>query len=352
MLVLDCSSSLAGDFEKAQSNANDFINTLYSAVSESGGNSNDDTVYSTKPIDLSVAIFKNGTRYYLTTEQLKKANLNDATVEGLVVLSKLGDFIISPSELNWEGNITAANAMRYYSDLLPDKDQASIVSARYPEIHYALVELGWTGLWWGTQPYYNDYLTKTDYDSNGNKYIISLRNYTGGNLGAGNYAYIRGFLPIDTEGPIIWKDERDLTLAVKKDGKRYFISDANEDLSAYDEVEGVAVFFGGEKFIIKLYSEQSNTLTQEMAVTFYEDLLPTYAQARIISLNRNQINSALTKFGGTNFSIYVSYLVGDKYDDARHYYLYFKDSDNYNQYGSISYGSGQVIVRGVIPIED
>lgn len=349
MLVLDCSSSLAGDFEKAQSNANDFINTLYSAVSESGGNSNDDTVYSTKPIDLSVAIFKNGTRYYLTTEQLKKANLNDATVEGLVVLSKLGDFIISPSELNWEGNITAANAMRYYSDLLPDKDQASIVSARYAVINDALRNLGWH-IFYTTSSYLR-YLTKTSY-SGDYKYTIDLYYYRGGELGTSTYGVIRGIVPLDTVGPIIWEDERDLTLAVKKDGKRYFISDANEDLSAYDEVEGVAVFFGGEKFIIKLDDEQSNALTQEMAVTFYEDLLPTYAQARIISLNRNQINSALTKFGGTNFSIYVSYLVGDKYDDARHYFLYFNDSDNFNQYGSISYGSGQVIVRGVIPIED
>ncbi len=351
MLVLDCSSSLAGDFEKAQSNANDFINTLHSAVSESGGKV-DDTVYSATPKDLSVAIFKNGTRYYLTPEQYKKANLKDAVVEGLVVLSNLGDFIIS-QELLYSGYwIYVDNAMKYYSELLPNKVQASIISARYPEINSALYSLGWERF-----NYYSGdtsmsnmyYLTKTPYNSTSN-YCINLRREDGGNLDYSSGGYLRGVVPLEKGGPIQWKDERDLTLAVKKDGKRYYISDPSEDLSAYDEVEGIAVFFHGEKFIIKLQDEQLNTLTIDMAISFYKDQLPTEAQAKIISLNRHQIQSAISKFGGSKLNQYY-YLTGAKNTSGKYYTINMMSS-SYSDYGSLYTPDSQVYVRGVIPIED
>lgn len=106
MLVLDCSNSLGDQFATAQSNAKGFIKTLYEASGFSTDPDNPDdpgttetTIYSTKPLDLSVAIWKDGTRYYLTPEQYKNANLTNATVEGMTVTSKLGDFIISPDLL-------------------------------------------------------------------------------------------------------------------------------------------------------------------------------------------------------------------------------------------------------------
>ena len=61
MLVLDCSSSLADDFVKAQTNAKDFINTLYNSTQQY-------TLYSTTPKDLSLAIWKDGTRYYISKD--------------------------------------------------------------------------------------------------------------------------------------------------------------------------------------------------------------------------------------------------------------------------------------------
>ncbi|MDE5976460.1 MAG: hypothetical protein K2G69_07920 [Muribaculaceae bacterium] len=101
MLVLDCSSSLADDFSKAQNNAKDFISTLYQAV---GGTENpgeqEETIYSTTPKDLSIAIWKDGTRYYLTPEQYKKANITNAIVEGLTIIGGGESFILSPYDIH------------------------------------------------------------------------------------------------------------------------------------------------------------------------------------------------------------------------------------------------------------
>ena len=70
MLVLDCSSSLADDFVKAQTNAKDFINTLYNSVNNSNDPDKDvdNALYSTTPKDLSLAIWKDGTRYYISKD--------------------------------------------------------------------------------------------------------------------------------------------------------------------------------------------------------------------------------------------------------------------------------------------
>lgn len=56
VLVLDCSSSLADDFAKAQSNAKDFVNTLYDAVKADGGSGSSDdnpSVQFPETVDLS-----------------------------------------------------------------------------------------------------------------------------------------------------------------------------------------------------------------------------------------------------------------------------------------------------------
>ena len=299
MLVLDCSSSLADDFVKAQTNAKDFISTLYQAV---GGTENpgeqEETIYSTKPIDLSVAIWKDNTRYYLTSEQYKNANLTNVTVEGLVVLSNMGDFIISPYLLQ-SYDVVGSIAADYYGEVLPDKQQASVISARYIDINNTLGTIGWqkfiTSDDW-------PYLTKTVANSSsGTYYTLNLYFQTGGNLSSDSRGLVRGVVPLNLDEEISWGIPNDLTLSVIKDGERHFITNGNEDLSQYDEIEGVAVMVKGAKFIIQLYNAQSGQITASTAISLYNDILPTRKVAEIISMKYYDINRALAKFGGSQF---------------------------------------------------
>ncbi len=350
MLVLNCSNSLADDFIKAQTNAKDFINTLYQTVDGSeGGNEGDDdnetTIYSTTPLDLSVAVWMEGKRYYLTQEQYKNANLSNATVEGLTVLSNMGNFIISPNDIQ-SSSVYKDYAMKYYSDILPDKEQATVISARYVDINNVLANLGWSAFSTSSNV---GYMTKTAYNSDYN-YLISLRYYTGGELAYGsNEGYIRGVKMIE-DNTIVWNDTRDLTLAVKKDSKRYFLTNPNDDLTQYDEVEGVAVVLGDQKFIIRLNNEQSGTVEKSAAMSLYGDILPNKEQAEIISMKWRDINNALSALGGTEFSTSpdVHYMTKAAYNSEYNYQIYLR----YYYGGSLSYGSYSGYIRGVKVFED
>lgn len=344
MLVLDCSSSLADDFVRAQTNAKDFISTLYQAV---GGTENpgekEETIYSTKPIDLSVAIWKDGTRYYLTLDQYKNANLANATVEGLTVLSNMGDFIISPDLLQSNG-VFGSMAVDYYGDLLPDKQQASVISARYIDINDALDSIGWQRFITNSSC---NYLTKTEYSPGSqNYYTINLYYADGGNLYDYYGGFVRGVVPLNTEGEISWYRLNDLSLSVIKDGERYFLTNADEDLSQYDEIEGIAVMVNGTEFIVQLHNAQSGSITASTAMSLYNDILPTSREAQIISMKYYDINRALAKFGGTQFVTNTSYNYLTKteyYTGGDEYYtinLYYADG------GSLYYNSSGYI-RGV-----
>ena len=360
MLVLDCSSSLSDDFIKVQTNAKDFINTLYQAVDGSeGGNEGDDdnetTIYSTTPLDLSVAVWMEGKRYYLTQEQYKNANLSNATVEGLTVLSNMGNFIISPYDIQ-STTVYKDYAMKYYSDILPDKEQATVISARYVDINNILSNLGWNTFSTSSDGYY---MTKTAYNSDYN-YQINLYYYKGGNLtGRSNnsyYGYIRGVKSIE-DNIIVWKDSRDMTLAViKKNGKRFFhpISVESEGLTHfYDEIEGVAVVLGDQKFIIRLNNEQSGTVEKSAAMSLYGDILPNKEQAEIISMKWHDINNALSAFGGTAFSTASDgyYMTKTAYNSDYNYQinLYYYKGGNLTGRYSNSYSG---YIRGVKAFED
>ena len=350
MLVLDCSNSLGEQFATAQSNAKGFINTLYEASGFStnpdeteNGDNTETTIYSTKPLDLSVAVWKDDTRYYLSTEQYRNANLTGYTVEGLTVLSALGNFIISPTEL--QSNMTSVTyAMKYYENLLPDKDQASVISARYVDINSTLSGLGWIILQSSSI-----YLTKTPVSESSN-YAIFHSYYYDGEITTASEGYIRGVKDI-TNDQISWKDPRDLNLAVKKDGVRTFLKSMPDDLSIYDEVEGVAVFMGDQNFIIKLQNEQSGTVKKEIAMALYESILPTKEQAEVISLRYSDINSALIHFGGSEFFSTSHYMTKTPYDETYNYQInlwYYKG-------GSLAgdlHNSTSGCIRGVITIED
>lgn len=371
MLVLDCSSSLANDFVKAQTNAKDFISTLYQAV---GGTENpdepDESIYSTTPKDLSVAIWKNGTRYYLTPEQYKDANLSNVKIEGLTVLSSMANFIISPDLLQ-SGQVTKNSAMTYYKDLLPDKIQASVISTRSIEINDCLSNIGWKTfstsqyISFDGSSYSSYYMTKTAYNTDYN-YQINLYYHKGGNLAGdpNNYnltwGFIRGVVPLTDEGPVTWTDSDDLKLSVIKDGERKLLSNVEDDLSQYDIIEGVYVSVGEHKFIVKLQNEQIGQITKESAMNLYSDLLPDYEQAKIISLKYYDINKAIRSWGGNPFvtTQYVNingsnyspyYMTKTVYDKNYNYQINLYHYKGGNLAGNPNgYNSTWGFIRGVI----
>lgn len=341
MLVLDCSSSLADDFVRAQANAKDFVNTLYEAAGGSLVPEEDETIYSTTPTDLSAAIWKNGVRYYLTPEQFKKANLKDCIVEGLTVLSNMGNFIISPTDLV-SNTVNAFIASSYYADKVPDYTQSSVISARYIDINQAFDGIGWSRL---ANARGIVYLTTTDYNA-GSNWVINLYDYSGGALGHASAGLLRGVSPILEDSPICWQDERDLSLAVVKDGKRMFIKDGGIDLSQFDEIEGLVVVTGDEKFIIKLHDEQSGVVNIYTAMSLYGDILPTGDQATVISARFWDINDALTTFGGDGFISSNYYVTKTTYNADSNWLIHLY---NYKG-GSLDHGSSGCI-RGVKLLE-
>ena len=140
MLVLDCSSSLGNTgFEQAKTNAKDFINTLYEAVCEDEGPAEENNaIYSTVPKDLTLAIWKEGTRYYLTKSEYDKANLSDAVIEGLTIVAGGESFILSLNDVQTNFIASVETAQKLYGDILPTVDQGKIISAKCLDINTAL----------------------------------------------------------------------------------------------------------------------------------------------------------------------------------------------------------------------
>ena len=331
MLVLDCSSSLGNDFSIVQSNAKSFVETLCPSV-ENPDNPDDpatqdpETLYSTKPIDLSLAVNINGKRYYLTSEQYANANLSGAVKEGLTVLQGDEQFIIAlksmPTSMTYW---TYANT--YYGSYLPTAAQAKIISARYNYISNAMSSFG---------AYFN-----YGWTSSKNTYYYA----GGGVLGTtdvdGRF-YIRPVLPVSAPSPIQWNPEEDLKLVVEKDGKRSYLSTEQyeamgENLDDYNVI-GIAVISGSEKFIIALKDEPT-AMIWDTAYSLYGTRLPTDPQGIVISMRYSSINSAIEAFGGRSLRYGWT-------QTSRYFY------DGNGLLGSPSDSNSKFYVRCVYPFED
>lgn len=332
MLVLDCSSSLGNDFSIVQSNAKSFVETLCPSV-ENPDNPDDpatqdpETLYSTKPIDLSLAVNINGKRYYLTSEQYANANLSGAVKEGLTVLQGDEQFIIAlksmPTSMTYW---TYANT--YYGSYLPTAAQAKIISARYNYISNAMSSFG---------AYFN-----YGWTSSKNTYYYA----GGGVLGTtdvdGRF-YIRPVLPVSAPSPIQWNPEEDLKLVVEKDGKRSYLSTEQyeamgENLDDYNVI-GIAVISGSEKFIIALKDEPTDAMIWDTAYSLYRTRLPTDPQGIVISMRYSSINSAIEAFGGRSLRYGWT-------QTSRYFY------DGNGLLGSPSDSNSKFYVRCVYPFED
>ncbi|MBQ8592753.1 MAG: hypothetical protein IJ467_00470 [Bacteroidaceae bacterium] len=314
MLVLDCSSSLGDQFPMVQANAKSFIATLCSSSNsgESGEGETPEkplpTLYSTTPVDLSLAVSYNGVRYYLTQEQYAKANLSDAIIEGVTVITGDESFIIA-MENEPTDYMASSYARKYYGDNLPSKSQGEVISARWSYINNAIKAFGGTEF---STKFWTSYYT-SDYDY-----------YTyagGGNIGYYYYYGDRGEFPVrlvyptTVATPIVWRDPLDLSLAVRKDSVMTYYTQTEWadviDKTEY-EIVGVSVSTDTIKFIVAMQNEPADDMLASNAREYYGDNLPTESQGRVISARWSYINNAIKAFGGTEFStrFWTSYYSG------------------------------------------
>ncbi len=335
MLVLDCSSSLGSQFSTAQSNAKSFIATLCNSSDDSsggeGGGSGDFTLYSTTPVDLSLAVSFNKTRYYLTQEQYTKANLSNAIVEGVTVVTGDEAFIIALEDEPTSAISISGTVGSFYRENLPNYKQGQIISSRWSYINNAIAAFGGTkmsgGRWVNAKNSNNGYYYYT-YDNNGE---INT-SYSSATFG------VRLVKPVTATSPIQWRNPLDLTLVVEKNGIReYLTKDEYTTLSEEYDVLGVAVITGDEKFIISLEDEPTEDITGSAAFSLYGSSLPTKTQGYIISGRWSYINNAIAAFGGTKMS-------GGRWVNAKnsnngyYYYTYDNNGEINTSYSSATFG--------------
>ena len=363
MLVLDCSSSLDKDFTKAQTNAKDFINTLYEAVGGeegSGGSADvDNAIYSTVPKDLTLAIWKDDTRYYLTKEEYDKANLSDVVVEGLAILAGGESFILSLNDVQSNSIASVEITNLLYGDILPSENQGKIISAKCIDINRAIESFGGIPIdVIGSACYYTSATTK-DSDNYSvfytNCIFISNNSYFGQLVGVRGAPSIRGVKSTSYDSIIYWNDPNDLNLSVLINDERVFlnISEYEAIKEEIDTVEGIVVIAGCERFIIHLDNAQSSSIQSvETANILYKDILPCELQGRIITAKYADINSALKTFGGIPFDDHTNYYTSATMLDNGYYTNCIRIMPGYFTSGELcSDFSSYPYIRGITNIE-
>lgn len=336
MLILDCSSSLGEQFATAQTNAKSFIATLCQSTEETPSEPETPSTVldnlSTTPIDLSLAVSKDGVRYYMTEEQYSSvSNLNGYIIEGLTVISGSESFIIALENANGGYYMNHNAASRSY--YLPNQNQGIIISARFNDINSALTAFG-------GKAFYTDSIYWTSYTTNSYYYAIYGSGGTLSSISAySNECYwVREVKPTSDTSPIIWEKENHLKLAVKKDGVRSFISQKDyksTDLTGY-QIEGVVVALPKRtEFIVSLYNASSNSMAYSAAKQLYGELLPTTTQALDISTCLDMLNSALSAFGGSKLGTTTGYWIYTT-STSSFYYIYGSGGTYYSVSSSLA----------------
>ncbi len=330
MLVLDCSSSLGDDFAALQEHAKSFIAKLLNKQDETDPSDPDNYPsdhLSTKPLDLSLSVVKDGKRYYVKQEEYADLNKDAYTIEGLCVVDGTDTpFIIalknaSTDYMGW----SIANSL--YD--LPTYNQGVVISSRWTDINNALKVFGGNTI--------NLIWTSAAGSNSSSHYYIDR---SGGSLYTTSYndVYVRPVVSINNL-PVPWltSPENDLTLAVNNGKTRLFIDKdeylANGVPSGYT-VEGLAVCSRLGDFIIALANESSDYMYHYAALQMYgEDALPTYNQGRVISARWTDVNDALKVFGG---SAITSAWTSEPYSSTSSNYYYISKSQGilYSSNGS------------------
>lgn len=333
VLILDCSSSIDAQFGTLKNNAKGFIKTLCDAsdfgIADPGNPDNpeepnkpDYGLYSTSPIDLSVAVWMNDQRYYLTVEQYKNANLSNAIVEGATVVSGGESFIIEPG-LATTSPILLLND---YQNYVPSLAQGRIMSARWNAINNVLNTIGGYTFITG-----NEYWLQERY------YFYQSGGTISGQLYSSAHCFLKRVQPTSVTGQINWNGKNDLTACYQlADGSYSYVSMYDYEINNVPQeatLLGLYISYPGSDtgFVLGLHNEDCGTVVYSMAETLYGDKIPTIAEAQMISARWSEINQAISNFGGNKL------LYGDCYWVRDLYYTYTSGGDVYGQLSSTNY---------------
>ncbi len=158
----------------------------------------DNYLYSTTLKDLTLAVWKDSTRYYLTKEEYSKANLSGAVVEGLTIVGGGESFILSLNDAQSSYLQSVETAKTLYGNIMPTAGQGKIISAKCVEINAALSNFGGTAL--KTSSSYSGYYTSSTTENSSGYFTncIDLNSaYYYGELLNVKYPYIRGVTNIE-----------------------------------------------------------------------------------------------------------------------------------------------------------
>lgn len=334
MLVLDCSSSLGDDFSTAKSNARSFIATLCQTTGDDPEHPTDpSTLYSTTPTDLTLAVTWGTTRYFLTADQYKKANLAGATVEGLAVVTGNTYFIVGLYDPKCD-KMNGYAASTLYRDRLPGKTEGIAISAKWDLINKALSSFGGDQLpekIWTKERTSSTFLYAYTYNGNGNiEYESGTDNHN-----------VRFIVPINSN--IRLNNPLDLTLALTKDGQTYYCTPETKlqyDLTQYD-VLGLAVETSTNSLIILSLEDASSTpISGYAADKVYGSSLPNQLEGIAIGARWSHISKALTAYGGK--ALNGNYWTSHKTSSTLLYYY------TSNAGGNIETSEDTCLVRRVI----
>lgn len=356
MLVLDCSSSLKNNdkFRLLQLSAKKFIDVLYEAAKNNESNLNINSgnkwLYSKTPNDMSLAVWFDDCRYYLTQSEYNKAKIKDTdVVEGLTIVNGADSFIISLNDVQSDPIKSVDIARKLYSDVLPTSSQGAVISNKWSSINSALYNFNGTKL---SSYYYTSVTSLND----SNKFTNCIYNNQGV-VTTSSKPYIRGVRSTNDTCAIYWNDPNDLKLSVKINGGREFCDmEKYKDFQSFiDEVEGVAVFAGGERFIVELSDAEDSPISSvETAKTKYGPKMPNDLQAKIISAKWTDINNAIQQYNGTKLkttSGYGYYTQSTAIDSTYQYGTRYINCLSNGCYGELTYTDNSPYVRRVINIE-
>ena len=267
---------------------------------------------SSTPRDLTLAVsLPTGGRYFLQKDDLQYVNLDNYIVEGLYVVG-LSAFIVALNDATTDKVCyDAANAFF----CLPDGDQGMAISSRFSDINSALTSFGgqpiksyastgaWDNYYWTSEQGNSASSHKCIYGSGGS---LHSQDNT-------NYYYVREVVPLSYESP--WAPITPTTglyLSVSNGSSRLLLKTANDIPAGYSP-EGLAIESKSTKIIISLTDASTDEMNYSSASLMYSSALPNQDQGKLISTRFQDINRALSSFGGRPLKAYKNTGAWDNY---------------------------------------
>ena len=283
---------------------------------------------STNPIDLSLVVYSPTLRRrgYITNEELQYVNMSEYTVEGLAVLSASGDFMIALEDAS-SSTICYDAASLFYQ--IPSYDQGMTISARFQEINNALSEFGGSSLrsdsYYWTSGKSSDGYPLCIFGSGGK--LLSTTRST---------SYVREVAPLTSLAPRCFVTKsQGLSLAYYDANGKRCVAKKRDDVPLGCTIEGLAVESSSGKgnVIIALEDANSTPITWEAARNVYNmENMITEEEGRLISARFQEINNALSEFGGSRLQDNYYWTSGKSSTDNYYYCINGGGGSLYSRY--------------------